>query len=72
MSQAPDTPFGIFDGIVTGALIGIAIIVFERLVRDIWARKLRRFKPYMIASTRILYYLACFTLIPISWRGWPS
>ncbi len=69
VSQAPDTPFGILDGIVTGALIGIAIIVFERLVRDIWARKLRRFKPYMIASTRILYYLACFTLIPhfVAW-----
>jgi adenylate cyclase len=69
MSQAPDTPFGILDGIVTGATIGIAIIVYERLVRDIWARELRRFKPYALAAARFLYYLACFILIPdfVAW-----
>lgn len=69
VSQAPDTPFGILDGIVTGALIGIAVIVFERLIRDTWARKLRRFKPYTIAAARFLYYLACFILIPdlVAW-----
>lgn len=64
MTQAPDTPIGILDGGVTGALIGIAVITFERYVRDIWARKLRRFKPYTIVTARFLYYLACFTLIP--------
>ena len=69
LSQAPDTTIGIVDGLITGALIGIAVLNFERLVRDIWARKLRRFKPYTIASVRLLYYLACFTLIPdlVAW-----
>jgi len=69
ISQAPDTPIGIFDGGVTGALIGVAVMVFERLTRDIYARQLRRFKPYTVAAARLLYYLACFTFIPdlVAW-----
>jgi len=69
ISQAPDDLFGVLDGAVTGGLIGLALVSFERLVRDIWARELRRFKPYTIAAARLLVYLACFTLIPnaVAW-----
>lgn len=51
------------DGI-DGALIGIALTFFEIQMRDVHARKLRRFKPWKIVLFRFAVYLAVFYFVP--------
>ncbi len=69
MAQAPRTDIGLLGGALSGASIGLVLNFFEIQVRDVWARRLRRFKPYKIVIVRFLAYLAAFLIMPqiVAW-----
>ncbi len=73
----PRTLTGVLGGAVSGAAIGLLLTVFENAVRENWARRLRRFKPWKIAVVRFLVYLAAFRYVPdaVFWivrQVWPD
>jgi adenylate cyclase len=79
IAQAPEprTLPGVLGGAASGALIGVALTIFEIQVRDVWGRALRRFKPWKIMALRFLVYLAAFELLPhvVTWAArliWPQ
>ncbi|HEY1720060.1 MAG TPA: adenylate/guanylate cyclase domain-containing protein [Magnetospirillaceae bacterium] len=63
-SPQPRTLLGEIGDTIDGVLIALIITFFENMVRDVWARELRRFKPYNIALVRFTVYVATFYSVP--------